>query len=81
MAVLFGSYSFIGGLGSTFYVSYFNAFMTFIILSTLVVRIFYLPVEVLPFGNLDTVFERVSCLTAPEGNLDRSYATFWSVGE
>jgi hypothetical protein len=42
MATLFGSYSLIGGLGSTFYVSYFNVVITFIILAVMVARFFYI---------------------------------------
>nr|KAG5702158.1 hypothetical protein BaRGS_010424 [Batillaria attramentaria] len=80
MATLFGSYSYVGGLGSTFYVSYFNAFMVFVILATFVVRVFYLPGEdgELPFGDLDEIYNRLQCLQGPEDNRGRSYATFWS---
>ncbi|KAL8590055.1 hypothetical protein ACOMHN_034286 [Nucella lapillus] len=79
MATLFGSYSFVGGLGSTFYVSYFNAFTVFVLLAVFVIHIFYLPVEAMPFGDLETVYHRISCLQGPEDNMDRSFATFLSV--
>ncbi|XP_076443027.1 uncharacterized protein LOC143281665 [Babylonia areolata] len=78
MAALFGSYSFVGGLGSTFYVSYFNAFTVFVVLAVFVVRVFYLPLDQLPFGDLQTVYRRMTCLQGPQGNLDRSFVTFWS---
>lgn len=39
MATLFGSYSFVGGLGSTFYVSYFNAAVIFAMLATFIVQV------------------------------------------
>ena len=81
IAALFGSFSFIGGLGSTFYVSYFNAFVTFLILTVFVIRVFYLSEESLPFGDIRAVYERLTCLEGPEDNLDRSYVTFMSLGE
>ena len=39
MATLFGSYSFVGGLGSTFYVSYFNAAVIFVLLATFIIQV------------------------------------------
>ncbi|XP_035829821.1 uncharacterized protein LOC101856160 [Aplysia californica] len=94
MAVMFGSYSFVGGLGSTFYVSYFNAVFTLCVLSYFVVKIFYMPDDQLPFGNFEDIYEHVSSLyavasaektltlylTGPADNEDRSYLTFWSTG-
>nr|KAG5711633.1 hypothetical protein BaRGS_016815 [Batillaria attramentaria] len=41
MATLFGSYSFVGGLGSTFYVSYFNAAIIFCLLATFIFQGFF----------------------------------------
>ena len=58
-----GSYSFVGGLGSTFYVSYANALITFVILSFYIVELFYLPDEAdLPFGSLGEIYEKVAAL-------------------
>ncbi|GFR91349.1 urea-proton symporter DUR3-like [Elysia marginata] len=76
MATLFGSYSFVGGLGSTFYVSYFNAAIIFMCLIIFTVRIFY-------SGDTNAIadlYAKVSCLEGPEGNEERSYLTFWSKG-
>lgn len=79
-ATLFGSYSFVGGLGSTFYVSYANAFITFVILSVYIVELFYLPDKAdLPFGTLEDIYAKVAALQGPEDNEDRSYLTFWSL--
>ena len=36
-----GSYTFIGGLGATFYVSYFNTAFIFIIMITFMIRVFF----------------------------------------
>ncbi|GFN93724.1 urea-proton symporter dur3-like [Plakobranchus ocellatus] len=78
-ATLFGSYSFVGGLGSTFYVSYANAVITFIIMSYYIIKLFYLPDEEdLPFGTLDDIYHKVVTLIGPKDNEDRSYLTFWS---
>ncbi|XP_035826231.1 urea-proton symporter DUR3 [Aplysia californica] len=78
LVTLCGSYSFIGGLGSTFYVSYFNALTTFVVLSYLVLSMFYL--DDLPFGDLEEIYNKVNCLPDVEGNTDGSYFTFLSEG-
>ncbi|RUS86831.1 hypothetical protein EGW08_005427 [Elysia chlorotica] len=76
MATLFGSYSFVGGLGSTFYVSYFNAAIIFICLVVFTVRVFYSG----DAGAIADLYAKVSCLEGPEGNEEGSYLTFWSQG-
>ncbi|XP_045204552.2 uncharacterized protein LOC123557251 [Mercenaria mercenaria] len=78
IAVLFGSYSFIGGLGTTFYVSYFNAVLIFGILIALNVKILYSPDSDSGVGSIDKIYEKMQCLIAPEGNAERSYFTFKS---
>lgn len=78
IAVLFGSYSFIGGLGTTFYVSYFNAVLIFGILIALNVKILYSPDSDTGVGSIDKIYEKMQCLIAPEGNEERSYFTFKS---
>ncbi|KAK3802818.1 hypothetical protein RRG08_012330 [Elysia crispata] len=79
-ATLFGSYSFVGGLGSTFYVSYANALITFVILSVYIIELFYLPDKAqLPFGTLEDIYDKVTVLQGPEDNEERSYLTFWSL--
>ena len=82
MATLFGSYSFIGGLGSTFYVSYFNTVLVFVMLCIFIINIFYKENtgETALLGSIDNIYQKVSCLDGPENNEDHSYLTFWSEG-
>lgn len=81
MATLFGSYSFVGGLGSTFYVSYFNALLVFVLIAVLIVKLFYLPEgPALPFGDLGHIYDRLQCLQGPKDNEEQSFTTFWSAG-
>lgn len=79
MATLFGSYSFIGGLGTTFYVSYFNACLVFVLLIVFVVKIFHVsdsPFETI--GSSDKMYDAITCVKGPEGNVDNSFLTFRS---
>ncbi|KAH9509963.1 hypothetical protein Btru_044732 [Bulinus truncatus] len=78
MVTLCGSYSFIGGLGSTFYVSYFNALVTCVVLGTLLVKIFYSDEK--PFGSLEQIYYKVNCSMPVPGNKGGSYFTFLSEG-
>ncbi|CAL1538767.1 unnamed protein product [Lymnaea stagnalis] len=78
LATLCGSYSFIGGLGSTFYVSYFNAFTTCLVLSLLVLNVFYRDDP--PFGTLEEIYNKINCSALVPGNRDGSYFTFLSEG-
>ncbi|GFN81677.1 urea-proton symporter dur3-like [Plakobranchus ocellatus] len=80
MATLFGSYSFVGGLGSTFYVSYFNAAVIFACLISFTVSIFYSGDNMGTADAISDLYEKVRCLEGPEGNEERSYLTFWSKG-
>lgn len=76
-----GSYSFIGGLGSTFYVSYFNAVMVFALLAVIIVNVFYLEHdEHRLLGDVGAIYRKIACLQGPEGNAEQSYLTFWSEG-
>merc|ERR1719225_2408414 len=82
LATVIGGYTLIGGLGATFYVSYFNTALIFILILMLVVEVFYNPFEnpENPFGDSESVFNFISCWKAPEGNYENSYFTFWSSG-
>ncbi|BFZ14483.1 hypothetical protein BsWGS_17522 [Bradybaena similaris] len=80
MATLFGSYSFIGGLGSTFYVSYFNTAIIFVCVLCFIVNIFYDADNAGTFTTIDFIYDKVRCLAGPEKNEQRSYITFWSEG-
>ncbi|XP_059164308.1 uncharacterized protein LOC131947185 [Physella acuta] len=78
LAILCGSYSFIGGLGSTFYVSYFNALTTCLVLTILVISVFY--TSDAPFGTLEEIYLKVNCTEPVPGNKDGSHFTFLSEG-
>ena len=70
-----------GGLGSTFYVCYFNAVMVFALLAVLIVNIFYLDHDQHPLlGDVDAIYRKIACLRGPETNEDGSFLTFWSEG-
>lgn len=79
MAVLFGSYSLIGGLGTTFYVSYFNACLVFVLLIVFVVKIWHnTEEEYSAIGNVERMYSSISCIQGPKENYDNSYLTFRS---
>jgi len=85
LASVIGGYTLIGGLGATFYVSYFNTAFIFVLIIMLVVEVFYNPFNnpENPFGSSESVFEFISCWRAPEekmGNKGGSYLTFFSSG-
>ena len=79
LAVLFGSYCLIGGLGTTFYISYFNTALIFISTSLFILKVTYFAEpeieEVTSYKSLHTA---LSCLKGPEGNKDNSFLTFRS---
>ncbi|XP_077869945.1 uncharacterized protein LOC100367180 [Saccoglossus kowalevskii] len=76
-----GGYTFIGGLGATFYVSYFNTTLIFIIILIFVMKIYNEPdVEDNPLGTPDKVYNLLNCAIGPEDNKDNSYLTFLSRG-
>lgn len=83
LAAVIGGYTLIGGLGATFYVSYFNTALIFVLILMLVVEVFYNPYKnpENPFGDSRTLFDFISCWKAPNGNRDESYLTFYSPGE
>merc|ERR1719341_2172354 len=85
LAVVIGGYTLIGGLGATFYVSYFNTALIFFLIILLMVEVFFNPFEHVnnPFGSSNSIFEFVACWKAPEtsiGNHGGSYLTFFSSG-
>uniref|UniRef100_A0A0K2TLS5 Urea-proton symporter DUR3 n=1 Tax=Lepeophtheirus salmonis TaxID=72036 RepID=A0A0K2TLS5_LEPSM len=82
LAAVIGGYTLIGGLGATFYVSYFNTMLIFVLIIMLVVEVFYNPYDNPnnPFGSAAAVYEYISCWKSPEGNKDESYLTFFSTG-
>lgn len=81
MAVLFGSYSLIGGIGTTFYVSYFNACLVFILLIVFVIKIFHNQnSEFESIGDISTMYQSIICTEGPVENEQHSYLTFRSAG-
>lgn len=82
LATVIGGYTLIGGLGATFYVSYFNTTLIFVLILMLVVEVFYNPYDNPdnPFGDATSVYEFISCWKAPNGNKAESYFTFFSPG-
>merc|ERR1712018_692112 len=85
LATVIGGYTLIGGLGATFYVSYFNTALIFVLILMLMVEVFFNPFEHVnnPFGSSKSIFEFVACWKAPDtsvGNHGGSYLTFFSSG-
>jgi Na+/proline symporter len=79
MAVLFGSYSLVGGIGTTFYVSYFNACLVFILLIVFVIKILHNDtIEFDSIGDVSKMYEYISCVKGPPENENYSYLTFRS---
>ncbi|XP_069129197.1 uncharacterized protein [Argopecten irradians] len=76
MAALFGSYSLIGGIGTTFYVSYFNACLAFIALAVFFTEVLYTNTSNFPnVGDISKMYDIVSCV---EGSNGINYMTFRS---
>ncbi|XP_013388214.1 urea-proton symporter DUR3 [Lingula anatina] len=82
MALIVGGYTLIGGLGATFYVSYFNTTLIFSLVLILVVEVYYNPYgnEKNPIGSPSKMYEWLSCINGPPGNAEGSYLTFFSSG-
>jgi len=87
LASVIGGYTLIGGLGATFYVSYFNTALIFVLIIMLVVEVFYNPFNnpENPFGSSADIFEFIACWKSPDsdtamGNKGGSYLTFFSSG-
>ena len=79
MATLFGSYSLIGGLGTTFYVSYFNAVLVFSLLIVFFVKIFHTTDSSYEsIGDVGKMYKVISCLEGPKENENNNYLTFRS---
>merc|ERR1719289_584475 len=85
LASVIGGYTLIGGLGATFYVSYFNTTLIFILILMLVIEVFYNPFNnpENPFGSAEAVYDFISCWKSPVGEMGNkggSYLTFFSSG-
>ena len=79
LAVMFGSYCIVGGLGTTFYISYFNTALTFASISAYILSTNFFPSdENASISSRRAIYDAVSCLVGPEGNYERSFLTFRS---
>lgn len=79
MAAVIGTYTMIGGLGATFYVSFFNTAMICIMMLVFVVRVFDDgDNQENPLGSETKVYDYLTCSQGPEGNKDRSFLTLIS---
>ncbi|XP_025086239.1 urea-proton symporter DUR3-like [Pomacea canaliculata] len=79
MATLFGSYSFVGGLGSTSTSPTSTPLSSSPCLQPSSCRCTMHPTPRWK-GGFEGMYQRVKCLLGPEGNEDRSFLTFWSEG-
>ncbi|KAL5012810.1 hypothetical protein ScPMuIL_011361 [Solemya velum] len=78
LAILFGSYCFIGGLGTTFYISYFNTALTFITVVAFVLSVNYSnDASISSFTSTESMYEAMSCIAGPEGNYNDFPVSFW----
>ena len=79
LAFLFGSYCLVGGLGTTFYISYINTALTFISLSIYVLYTSFIPSpDIEEISTVENLYKHVSCLRGPDVNYDNSFLTFRS---
>ena len=79
VAILFGTYCFIGGLGTTFYISYFNTALTFVCL-----LVFWIGLSYTERGNsftdTDNIYRMLACMGTFDAteNMESSILTFRS---
>ena len=77
LAVLFGSYCLIGGLGTTFYISYFNTALTFVSVSVFILQTAYFPTpEMEAVASREAMYKAMECIEGPEGNYENSLLSF-----
>ena len=77
LAVLFGSYCMVGGLGTTFYISYFNTAITFASITVYILYTSFFPSE--EMGEVSSklaTYTAASCIVGPEGNYENTFLTF-----
>ncbi|XP_048249148.1 urea-proton symporter DUR3-like [Haliotis rufescens] len=79
VAITIGGYTFIGGLGATFYVSYFNTAIIYVVMIIFLLKVYGDDSPDNPLGSIQKVYTLLSCSTdGPEGNTDGSYLTLVS---
>ncbi|PIK48507.1 putative urea-proton symporter DUR3 [Apostichopus japonicus] len=79
LVAIIGGYTFIGGLGATFYMSYFNTSVIFAILLVFMVQIYHNPGGNGALGSINRVYSLLNCSEGPPGNQENSYLTFISL--
>uniref|UniRef100_A0A1I8I9R1 Urea active transporter n=1 Tax=Macrostomum lignano TaxID=282301 RepID=A0A1I8I9R1_9PLAT len=79
VCAVIGSYTFIGGLGATFYMSYCATSIMFVILLICIMQVYHVETPGNPLGSVAKVYQYVDCLKGPVGNEDRSYLTLISI--
>ncbi|XP_064598785.1 uncharacterized protein LOC135465474 [Liolophura sinensis] len=74
-----GAYTLIGGLGATFYVSYFNTAIIYIAMLIFMMAVYHNAENPNnPLGSIDKVYNLVSCSEGPASNQERSFLTILS---
>ncbi|XP_062587128.1 uncharacterized protein LOC134248746, partial [Saccostrea cucullata] len=78
VTAVIGAYSFIGGLGGTFYVSYFNTGIIYILIMVFVMNVFNNEKSTGSLGKVEKVYALVSCSKGPDDNYQNSFLTIQS---
>ncbi|XP_048764480.2 uncharacterized protein LOC125672302 [Ostrea edulis] len=78
VTAVIGTYTFIGGLGATFYVSYFNTGIIYVLMMVFVMNIFNNDRSTGSLGTIEKIFDLVSCSKGPDDNLENSFLTIQS---
>ena len=79
LAVLFGSYCFIGGLGTTFYISYFNTALIMITVVVFAINVSFTDkADTNIYATHERIYEAMTCIKGPDGNHENSLMTFRS---
>ncbi|XP_061180272.1 uncharacterized protein LOC133188802 [Saccostrea echinata] len=78
VTAVIGAYTFIGGLGGTFYVSYFNTGIIYILIMVFVMNVFNDEKSTGSLGKVEKVYALVSCSKGPDDNYQNSFLTIQS---
>ncbi|BFZ23564.1 hypothetical protein BsWGS_26603 [Bradybaena similaris] len=80
IAAIIGGYTFIGGLGATFYVSYFTTVLLYVMILIFLFKVYEDDGDYASkaLGTVEKLFEFISCAKGPDGNKGNSYLTLVS---
>ncbi|XP_064611598.1 uncharacterized protein LOC135475601 [Liolophura sinensis] len=78
VTAVIGTYTFIGGLGATFYVSYVNTAVIYIIMIVFITKVYANEDVDNELGSIDKVYQYLACSVGPQENADNSYLTMIS---